>query len=118
MLVMAKDRDQARAQTHSTQLQFLPEPQTATSIGTFEELDTASLHKTSPHRFYTHPNGELWVGDAACWLNTLPSESVDLIFADPPYNVKKAEWDPFASQEAYVQWSLAWIEEAARVLKP
>src|SRR5712675_1174265 len=61
---------------------------------------------------------EIYVGDAASWLRSLTSGSVDLIFADPPYNVKKAEWDTFESQEEYVRWSITWIEEAARVLKP
>lgn len=68
--------------------------------------------------FYRHPNGELWLGDAVDWLRSLPPASVDLIFADPPYNIKKAEWDSFESQQAYVEWSMKWIEQAARVLKP
>lgn len=66
---------------------------------------------------YAHPRGSLFVGDAASWLATIPEASVDLIFADPPYNVGKADWDNFASQEAYVNWSLEWIKETARVLK-
>ena len=41
-----------------------------------------------------------------------------LVFADPPYNIKKAEWDTFESQQEYVAWSVRWIEQAARVLKP
>jgi len=32
------------------------------------------------------------------------------------YNIKKAEWDTFESQQEYVNWSLEWIEQAARVL--
>lgn len=72
----------------------------------------------SPRLFYTHPHGELWVGDAIVWLSTLKAESVDLVFADPPYNLKKAEWDTFESQQAYVEWSLQWIEQVARILKP
>jgi site-specific DNA-methyltransferase (adenine-specific) len=44
--------------------------------------------------------------------------SVDLIIADPPYNLKKAEWDIFESQEIYIDWSMRWISEAARILKP
>ena len=39
-------------------------------------------------------------------------------FSDPPYNIKKAEWDTFESQQEYVAWSVRWIEQAARVLKP
>lgn len=72
----------------------------------------------TPVLYYSHPNGEIWRGNAVTWLRTLDSESVDLIFADPPYNIKKAEWDTFESQEAYVEWSLEWIEQAARILKP
>ncbi|MBD2199319.1 MULTISPECIES: DNA-methyltransferase [Calothrix] len=68
--------------------------------------------------FYAHENGELWQGDAIEWLCSLNTESVDLVIADPPYNIKKAEWDNFESQEAYVQWSIIWIEQVSRILKP
>jgi site-specific DNA-methyltransferase (adenine-specific) len=43
---------------------------------------------------------------------------VDLIFADPPYNAGKAGWDTFESHDAYVDWSVSWIERASRALKP
>jgi site-specific DNA-methyltransferase (adenine-specific) len=72
----------------------------------------------SPQLYYKHPNGEIHVGDAVQWLSSLPPDSVDLMFCDPPYNIKKAEWDSFESQEHYISWSLSWIEQAARVLKP
>ncbi|MCY7392808.1 MAG: site-specific DNA-methyltransferase [Leptolyngbyaceae cyanobacterium CAN_BIN12] len=65
-----------------------------------------------------HNHGTLFCGDSLIWLSTLPDESADLIIADPPYNLKKAEWDTFQSQEAYIHWSLQWIVEAARILKP
>lgn len=67
--------------------------------------------------FFSHPNGSLWHGDALDWLTKVPSDSVDLIFADPPYNIKKASWDDLGTQDDYVKWSLTWIEEASRVLK-
>jgi len=72
----------------------------------------------SPQIFYAHPRGEIWAGDAIAWLGSIETASVDVIFADPPYNIKKAEWDTFESQNAYVDWSMRWIEQAARVLKP
>jgi len=72
---------------------------------------------THPQKYYEHPNGQLWCGDSVEWLKNMEDESVDLIFADPPYNIKKADWDNFESQEKYIAWSLEWIEEAARVLK-
>lgn len=62
--------------------------------------------------------GQLWQGDAVQWLSALPAQSIDLVIADPPYNIAKAKWDEFESDEHYLQWSLSWIEEAARVLKP
>jgi site-specific DNA-methyltransferase (adenine-specific) len=74
--------------------------------------------KTTPQLYYTHPNGEIFFGDSIEWLQSLSDESVDLIFADPPYNIKKAEWDTFESQHAYLSWSVKWIKEASRVLKP
>ena len=67
---------------------------------------------------YEHPNGSLFQGNSIDWLASLESQSVDLVFADPPYNIKKADWDNFESQEQYIQWSLQWITQASRVLKP
>ncbi|MCU0544370.1 MAG: site-specific DNA-methyltransferase [Oscillatoriaceae cyanobacterium Prado104] len=67
---------------------------------------------------FQHPRGTLFCGDSLQWLKTLASESIDLIFADPPYNLKKAEWDIFESPEVYIDWSLEWIRETARILKP
>lgn len=70
-----------------------------------------------PILHYEHKNGKLFLGDSIKWLKTLDSESVDLIFADPPYNIKKAEWDTFENQQAYIDWSMKWIVEASRILK-
>lgn len=67
---------------------------------------------------YQHINGKIWLGDAIEWLQSLEANFVDLIFADPPYNIKKAEWDTFQSQQHYVEWLLKWIKEASRILKP
>ena len=52
------------------------------------------------------------------WLESLEPASVDMVFADPPYNIGKADWDEFESHDDYMEWSLRWIEQAARVLKP
>lgn len=61
--------------------------------------------------------GKLYQTDAVAFMKSLASNSVDLVFADPPYNIKKAEWDSFSSQKDYVDWSMEWIREANRVLK-
>lgn len=69
------------------------------------------------HPYYSTQYGNLFNYDAIKYLKQLDSNSVDLIFADPPYNIKKAEWDTFSSQNEYVEWSMEWISEAYRVLK-
>lgn len=67
---------------------------------------------------YCHKNGLIFTENSLEWLTTIKDNSIDLIFADPPYNIKKAEWDIFESQEEYIAWSKHWIKETARVLKP
>ena len=67
--------------------------------------------------FHEQNTGQLFLGDSLEWLRSLSPESVDLVFADPPYNLNKADWDNFESQEKYIEWSIQWIKEAARILK-
>ena len=86
--------------------------------GEKKDIDFAKRNGDNPILFYKHPDGELWQGNSIEWIRSLNDESIDLIFADPPYNIKKANWDSFESQEEYIKWSLQWIEQAARILKP
>ena len=73
-------------------------------------------------------------GDCVAALEALPDQSVDVIFADPPYNLQLGgalhrpdqslvdacddEWDQFASFEAYDAFTRAWLLACRRVLKP
>lgn len=68
--------------------------------------------------FFQTSIGKLYNLDVMNFFVSIPSKSIDLIFADPPYNIKKAEWDTFESQKKYIDWSLTWIKEAERVLQP
>ncbi|MGZ3756433.1 MAG: DNA methyltransferase [Mucilaginibacter sp.] len=72
--------------------------------------------RTTFNPYFESDYGKLYKEDAISYMKTLKSGSVDLIFADPPYNIKKAEWDTFSSQKEYVDWSMNWIREAHRVL--
>ena len=88
-----------------------------------ESVRAGCLHASVPGHdgfapYYTHPNGRLLVGDSIPFLETIEPASIDLIFADPPYNISKADWDNFESQEHYIEWSMRWIRPAARALKP
>lgn len=81
------------------------------------QYHTPKQSKTIIKPYFESDFGKLYNYDAIQYLKQLESNSVDLIFADPPYNIKKAEWDTFSSQKEYVDWSMEWISEAHRVLK-
>lgn len=68
--------------------------------------------------FFETSLGKLYNQDVIKFLKSLETSSAQLIFADPPYNIKKAEWDTFESQKKYVEWSMEWIKEAQRILEP
>jgi site-specific DNA-methyltransferase (adenine-specific) len=59
-------------------------------------------------------------GDILQVLREYPDESIDLAFADPPYNLDKAYtvYNDELSGEAYLNWCNSWLEEYVRVLKP
>ena len=65
---------------------------------------------------YKTIEGELYQYDCLDFLKSIPSESVSTVFADPPYNIKKAEWDCFTTDEEYIRWSSEWIAECSRIL--
>ncbi len=66
------------------------------------------------------PVNEVILGDALEVLATFPDESVDLVFADPPYNLDKAymTYDDEKDRDAYLEWCNAWLDQYIRVLKP
>lgn len=68
--------------------------------------------------YFSTDNGALFNIDALKLLNSLEPNSVDLIIADPPYNIKKTEWDLFPSQKEYLDWTSEWVNAAAKVLTP
>lgn len=59
-------------------------------------------------------------GDALEILRHYPDNSIDLVFADPPYNLDKPYnvYDDERENERYVAWCNAWMKEYARILKP
>ena len=85
------------------------------------------------------PKSDAWLnsiikGDCVAALEALPDQSIDVIFADPPYNLQLGgtlhrpdqslvdavddAWDQFASFEAYDAFTRAWLLACRRVLKP
>lgn len=59
-------------------------------------------------------------GDCIKGMQSLPDECIDLIVADPPYNLNKdfGEWKETAKKHEWLDWSKAWLNECKRVLRP
>lgn len=90
--------------------------------------------KTRVSEAISLPVGQILGGDCIEVMNSLPEASVDLIFADPPYNLQlKGElhrpdnsrvdavddhWDQFSSFAAYDKFTREWLAAARRLLKP
>lgn len=83
--------------------------------------------------YFSEKNIRLFNEDVIQALNKLPSESIDLIFADPPYNlsnggftchsgkrvsVNKGKWDKSNGIEEDFNFHNDWIEACKRILKP
>jgi modification methylase len=74
------------------------------------------------------------IGDCVTLMKDLPEGSVDMVFADPPYNLQLGgelhrpdnsrvdavddDWDRFADFATYDSFTTEWLSEARRVLKP
>lgn len=80
------------------------------------------------------PLGQIIPGDCIEAMRSIPDASVDMVFADPPYNLQLGgdlsrpdgshvdavtnDWDKFSSFASYDQFTRDWLTEARRVLKP
>ena len=76
---------------------------------------------------------KILLGDSLKILKTIPSKSVDLIFADPPYNLQlkdtlyrpdqttveavTQDWDKFNTYKEYDNFTEQWLKESKRILK-
>jgi modification methylase len=79
------------------------------------------------------PLDRIMEGDCIAQMARLPDKSVDMIFADPPYNLQLGgdlfrpeggrvdavddEWDKFESLAVYDNFTREWLEQARRILK-
>jgi len=84
--------------------------------------------------FESTPSSRVLVGDCVAELAKLPRASIDLVFADPPYNLQLAgdlrrpddsrvdavddDWDKFSSFAAYDDFTRAWLTSCRHVMKP
>ncbi len=83
--------------------------------------------------YYKNPDFVLYKSDTLELLDKLPGESIDMIFADPPYflsggsftchsgkraSVKKGDWDMGKGIKGDYEFHLAWIKACRKILKP
>jgi modification methylase len=84
--------------------------------------------------FDSAASSRILVGDCVAEMAKLPAASVDLVFADPPYNLQLQgdlkrpddsrvdavddDWDKFSSFAAYDDFTRAWLLAARRLMKP
>src|SRR3546814_11678109 len=80
------------------------------------------------------PLDSILQGDCVAMMSSLPAASVDMIFADPPYNIQlggdllrsdgrqvdavDADWDKFDSLRTYERFTHAWPKEERRIQTP
>jgi modification methylase len=98
-------------------------------------IEAKKMNKhTTPVGADSLPLNSILAGDCIEMMNSLPENSVDLIFADPPYNLQLKgdlhrpdnskvdavddEWDQFDSFRAYDDFTTEWLKAARRILKP
>ncbi|MDT8291995.1 DNA-methyltransferase [Roseomonas mucosa] len=67
------------------------------------------------------PLGQLYQADCLSMMQNLEAESVDLAFADPPFNLGKtytSKIDDSIAEHEYLDWCRSWLDEMIRTLKP
>ena len=59
-------------------------------------------------------------GDCLEVMRQIPSDSVDITFADPPFNLKKKynTYEDYRDEDAYLDWCREWLFEMVRITKP
>ena len=74
-----------------------------------------------PVPYFENEFGCLYNDDCIRVMKSMPEESVDLIFADPPFNLGK-KYDPGIADNLtmsdYINWTYQWIDECIKILKP
>ena len=100
-------------------------------MGVMERVSTRA--KAAPQVQPQLPLDRILKGDCIETMRGLPDKSVDMIFADPPYNLQLGgdlfrpdgsqvdavddEWDKFDTFAIYDKFTKAWLKEARRILK-
>ncbi len=80
-----------------------------------------NAHPKGVRCVHTTELGAIYQGDCLAWLRALPDDSVDLVFADPPFNLNKDYGKGVSDKmkdDEYLAWSFGWLDECVRILAP
>lgn len=84
------------------------------------DLNGLLLSNNKIEKLLSNENSMVILGNSLEILKDIKSKSVDLIFADPPYNIGKNfgnNDDIWENVDSYVDWCKVWIDECFRILK-
>jgi len=85
------------------------------------QLENKTEIPPMPPLKYETKLGKLYQGDCMDLMSNIDCESVDLIFADPPFNLNKlypSKIDDNLKTDQYLKWCEKWAHECIRILKP
>lgn len=84
------------------------------------KTNTNGIH--NPKLVYTTNKGLLFQGDSVLLLDKMVTNSIDLVFVDPPFNLgkdyKTNSFNDSVETEQYRAWCQSWLKQLIRVLKP
>lgn len=84
-------------------------------------MPTNAFPNLNQLHFASNGNTIALLGDCLSMLKQIKPQSIDLIFADPPYGLGKdfgVSKDVWSNANEYLQWCKIWIDECMRILKP
>lgn len=84
------------------------------------KVPAAPVHLRTPDLTSTQQFNVIHQGDVLEILRQYPDESIDLAFADPPYNLDKDynSYEDGQAEKQYIAWCNSWLAEYVRILKP
>ena len=86
----------------------------------FHLLQSPPMDQAKPPSSVPLPAQTIAIGDCLQLMAGWPQASIDLIFADPPYNIgyKYDQYEDTRDDDDYVKWTIKWVDACARLLKP
>lgn len=83
-----------------------------------ERLQAKALTPAALNKVDSKILNKVFNSDFSTLLKKIPDNSIDLVCVDPPYNLKKAEWDTFVSDQEFLNFTFNWIKQVVPKIKP